>query len=712
MNYLDTLNEAQRSAVTTLNKYARVVAGAGSGKTRVLITRIAYMIDELGYMANSICAITFTNKAANEMRNRLIGMLGDSSSGVHISTIHSLCVTILRQDINVLGYPRNFTILDSDDQKAILKEAYPKCDLDQKAYTYGSMLNYIGAMKGEGITPSKALEMAYHNRVEVKKAKVYQYYVERQQQLYALDFDDLLLWTVRLFKVDSNKLTKWQRRFHHILVDEFQDVDRVQYELIRQLAGDDNEVYVVGDPDQTIYTWRGANVEIIMHFERDFSPCETIVLDENYRSTPMILNGANSLIRNNRERVKKELYSRRDVGEKITHYTAVSEDAEALWIAQQIVELHRRGINYSKIAILYRANYISRSIEKGLLDFHVPYVIYGGIRFYDRAEVKDILSYLRILVGGDDLALKRIINVPKRGLGNKTTDTLLEIARKERTSMYEVMKRPGIFKGKTENELRKLTDLIEDWKKRMVSMPLDKILEMVFEESGYRKMLEDSKEEDRLSNIKELMNDLHDFMLNYPESDLSEYLQMINLYTDKNDMDANADFVQLMTVHASKGLEFDYVFVCGLSDGVFPSERTLMEGTKGLEEERRLAYVAYTRAKNKLFLTEPQGFSFVLSRARTASRFITEIDEQYIEHAGFNFSNKDFQKSTFAIKEPVSQPAQKRKPSAFKTGDKVVHTVFGEGLVVQVKGNMMDVAFSFPHGVKTIMVNHPSVSKK
>ncbi len=710
---LTNLNENQKRAVTSSSPYVRIIAGAGSGKTRVLTTRIAFLVEEIGADPKKICAITFTNKAAREMKQRVETMLGVKGFGVHISTIHALCVRILREDIMCMNMPRNFTVLDADDQKSVLKEAYKELEIDVKNLSYSAVLDYISNNKSADISYEQAMKMANGLRKEMDKAEVYKYYVERLQSMYALDFDDLLLWTVRMFKLHDTVLAKWQYRFQYILVDEFQDIDNVQYELIQQLAGAHNQVYVVGDPDQTIYTWRGANVEIIMHFERDFSPCETIVLDENYRSTPMILNGANSLIKNNRERVKKDLFSRKDPGEKITHYTAVSEDAEALWIAQQIVDLHKRGVNYSKIAVLYRANYISRSIEKGLLDFHVPYVIYGGIRFYDRAEVKDILSYLRVLVGGDDLALKRIINVPKRGLGNKTTDTLLEIARKERVFMYDVMKRPGLFKGKTENELRKLCDLIEDWKKRMVAMPLDKILEMVFEESGYRKMLEDGKEEERISNIKELMNDLHDFMLNYPESDLSEYLQMINLYTDKNDMDKDADFVQLMTVHASKGLEFDYVFVCGLSDGVFPSERTLMEGTKGLEEERRLAYVAYTRAKNKLYLTEPQGYSYVLSRARTASRFINEIDEQYIEHAGFNFSNKDFQRSTFSIKErPVAQPVQKRKFGAFKTGDKVVHTVFGDGQVVQVKGNMMDVVFSFPHGVKTIMVNHPSITKK
>ena len=708
MNYLDTLNEAQRSAVTTLNKYARVVAGAGSGKTRVLITRIAYMIDELGYLANTICAITFTNKAANEMRNRLIGMLGDNSSGVHISTIHSLCVTILRQDINVLGYPRNFTILDSDDQKAILKEAYPKCDLDQKAYTYGSMLNYIGAMKGENITPTKALEMAYHNPMEIKKAKVYAYYVERQQQLYALDFDDLLLWTVRLFRVDSDKLTKWQRRFNHILVDEFQDVDRVQYELIRQLAGDSNEVYVVGDPDQTIYTWRGADVNIIMNFESDFKGAETIYLNQNYRSTKNILDGANSLIDFNKNRLKKDLYTAGEEGEKIYLYNAASEDIEATFVVEKLVELHNKGLSYRDMAVLYRSNYISRNLEKVLAKYHVPYKIYGGLRFYDRMEIKDSLCYLRLLVKGDDLAFKRVVNSPKRGVGNTTMDLIATLAESDGTTYLEAVRNhSGELKGKAKTELLKLLDKIDSWKAKLGQMSIVDLLDVVLEDSGYKKMLTDMNEPERIENIKELQNDIMYFEKHNPESSLDEYLQTIALITDKDVYD-EGDYVSLMTVHSAKGLEFDTVFVISLCESVFPNERSMNEGNNGIEEERRLAYVALTRAKRLLFITSSQGFSYVLNAPKTPSRFINEIDQDVIQQIGVQSEKVNYYDDYRNGREPIDLS---EGSCDFKRSDLVHHKVFGDGVVLGVEGQMIKVAFGMPHGIKTLLASHPSISK-
>ena len=709
---LEYLNENQKKAVISTCPYIRIIAGAGSGKTRVLTTRVAFLINSLGVDPRKIVAITFTNKAANEMKTRIENLLETRGVGVHVSTIHSLCVRILREDIACMDMPKNFTVLDQDDQKSILKEAYKELNLEAKTISYSSMLDYIANNKVAGVTYEHALNIASGLKREKDKAEVYRYYLERQNSMYALDFDDLLLWTVRMFKQFPEKLQKWQYRFQYIMVDEFQDIDNVQYELITQLAGATNQVYVVGDPDQTIYTWRGANVNIIMHFEKDFTPCETIVLDENYRSTPMILNGANSVIKNNRNRVEKELFSNREEGVRIQHYSAISEDQEALWISQQILDLHKQGIDYRDIAVLYRANYLSRAIEKGLRDFNVPYIIYGGIRFYDRAEVKDILSYLRMLVVSDDLSLKRIMNVPRRGLGNKTSDTLLEMARNDSTTMYEVMKNNNGFSGKIGKTIDELVSMIEEWKKRLDGMELDKVLEMVFEESGYRAMLELSKEDDRIANIKELMNDLHDFMINYPESDLAEYLQMINLYTERADV-VQADFVQLMTIHAAKGLEFSQVFVCGLSEGIFPSERTLQEGTKGLEEERRLAYVAYTRAKDKLYLSESQGFSFVLSKSRTPSRFINEIADEYVEHIGHPFVMKESSSTPF---QPLSMEGSDNKkpgkPTTLKPGDMVVHDVFEEGIVIKVNGGLVDIAFSHPHGVKTIMAHHPSVHKK
>ena len=710
---LNYLNENQKRAVVSTSPYIRIIAGAGSGKTRVLTTRVAHLIDTIGVDARKIVAITFTNKAANEMKNRIEKVLGPKGLGVHVSTIHSLCVRILREDIACMNMPKNFTVMDQDDRKSILKEAYKEFGIEAKTMSYGSVLDYIANNKAAHVTFEHALNLAGSSKREKDKAEVYKYYVNRQTSMYALDFDDLLLWTVDMFKKHEEVLKKWQYRFQYILVDEFQDIDNIQYELISLMAGSTNQVYVVGDPDQTIYTWRGANVNIIMEFEKDFSPCETIVLDENYRSTPMILNGANSLIKNNRNRIEKELYSNKKGGMKIQHYSAISEEQEAYWIAQQIMNLHKEGIKYRDMAILYRANYLSRSLEKSLRDLGIPYFIYGGIRFYDRQEVKDVLSYLRMLVSADDLAIKRIINMPKRGIGNKTVDTILDVARKENTTMYEVIKDKQLFGGKVQSTITEFVNLVEKWKEKATSMELDKVLEMVFEESGYRGMLESSKEDERVANVKELMNDLHDYMVNYPDSNLSEYLQIITLYTEKEEV-FQSDFVQLMTIHAAKGLEFDHVFVSGLSEGVFPSERTLQEGPKGLEEERRLAYVAYTRAKEKLYLCESQGFSFVLSKSKITSRFVNEIAEEYIEHLGHPFAMNESSSTPFTPLPSAnnSAPRPKTPPTTLKTGDVVVHDAFGEGIVVAVKGGLVDIAFSYPHGVKTIMAHHPTIHKK
>ncbi|MCF0111754.1 MAG: UvrD-helicase domain-containing protein [Erysipelotrichaceae bacterium] len=715
---LTSLNPQQLQAVTTPSKYVRIIAGAGSGKTRVLTTRIAYLIDKIGADPRRIVAITFTNKAANEMKQRVENLLGEAGTGVHISTIHSLCVRILREDIMAMGYPRNFTVWDQDDQKAVLKEAYKEIGLDSKEVGYSMMLDYIAGYKSLSMKPEAAMIRSKGDIRQEKKAKIYEYYVNRQLSMYALDFDDLLLWTRDMFRDHEEILKKWQYRFQYILVDEFQDVDNIQYEIVQQLAGSHNEVYVVGDPDQTIYTWRGANVEIIMHFDRDFSPCETIVLNQNYRSTQYILDGANSLIANNRDRIKKDLVSVNDKGQKIYHYSAMSEEQEANWLATKIMELKRRSQNagngpvaYSQMAILYRANYISRSLEKGLRDYQIPYVIYGGVRFYDRMEIKDMLCYLRMLTSADDLAFKRVINQPKRGFGNKSMDTLLNYARKNGMSMYDAIEESDLS-GKAKNTVLSFRNTVEGWKSRMKDLTLEKILEMVYEESGYRKMLEEEKDEERIKNVKELMNDMRDFMLTYEDSDLSEYLQMVNLYTDKEEQ-ISSEHVKMMTVHAAKGLEFDVVFVCGMSEGVFPSERSVNESVKGLEEERRLAYVAYTRARKELYLTEPQGYSFVLDKPRTTSRFIKEIHKDCIEHSDRmnKFHDEKQQQFNRMMTSSVTPQQQKGKPALYRTGDHVEHTVYGKGIVVSVKGNLVDIAFSHPYGVKTMMAAHPTLKK-
>ena len=530
------LNENQKAAVLAEDQYIRIIAGAGSGKTRVLTMRIAHLIQDLQVYPNKILAITFTNKAANEMKQRIRNILHDENTTCFISTIHSLCVRILREDITSMNYPRNFTVLDADDQKSIIKEAYRELNIDKNKFSINSLLDYISNNKSAYISVDRAFELAGEFSGEKTKAEVFKFYEERLHQLYALDFDDLLLWTVRMFKKYPEILDKWMHRFHYIHVDEFQDVDHVQYELVRLLTGTINNLCVVGDPDQTIYTWRGADVNIIMNFTNDFKGCRTIILNENYRSTKNILDGANSVIKNNRNRVKKDLYTSQKSADKIMHYSAPAEEYEASWVANRIAMLHNKeDIPYRHIAILYRNNYLSRAIEKGLLDQRIPYVIFGGIKFYERQEIKDALSYMRMITTQDDLAFKRIINVPKRGIGNKTIEQISDKAKELRTSMYEVCKSERFLSGKNQRTIDDFVTMIEKWRTKAEELEVAKILEMILEDTGYRKMLEDEQETDRIENLKELINDMQSFMHEYPESTLDEYLQLVTLYGEKEE---------------------------------------------------------------------------------------------------------------------------------------------------------------------------------
>ena len=736
MVQISDLNANQREAVLDDSKYLRIVAGAGSGKTRVLTMRIVHLIEEENVYPNKILAITFTNKAANEMKERIRQMLQNEVTQPWISTIHSLCVRILREDITCMGWPKNFTVLDADDQKTILKEAYKQIQIDANTYPFGSMLDYISNNKGAEISVDRAFELAGDFSGDKTKAEVYKYYVKRQNDMYALDFDDLILWVVRMFKTYSEVLTKWQNRFSYIHVDEFQDIDKIQYKLIKQLTGPFNHLYVVGDPDQTIYSWRGADVNIIMNFEKDFKGVKTIMLNENYRSTSCILNGANSVIRNNKNRLDKELFTSRTSNEKITHYASASDEYEAAYVANKISELHRNGKAYKDIAVLYRSNYLSRSIEKALLDQRIPYIIYGGLRFYDRQEVKDALCYLRLVVIGDDLALQRVINKPKRGIGNKTMELIADTARNENKTMFEVLETENIFSGKAKVTLNDFINKVNRWKKMAESKKIETfaLFETILDESGYKAMLEEDHETDRLENLKELIDDIKEFTENYPDSSLDEYLQQVSLYGDREET-MSGDYIQLMTVHAAKGLEFDTVFVTDMNDGIFPNERAMNEGSRGVEEERRLAYVAFTRAKNKLYLTEAGGFSFILQRARQTSRFIKEIDDEYIENTGVGneehdafrnrqtlygqrrentFYEREEKRELYSFSEKGEVESIKREVSSsgYKTGDHLTHVKFGEGVVISCKGGIVEIAFPYPYGVKKIAAGHPSLKKK
>ena len=706
-----SLNDKQKEAVIDESKHLRIIAGAGSGKTRVLTMRIAYLIEQKHINPKNVLAITFTNKAANEMKNRISEMLGEAGDGAFISTIHSLCVRILKEEIGVFGYPKNFTIVDADDQKTILKEAYKEFNIDKKDLSYGSALDYIANCKYEELSYEKAMDQAYGEKKLVDKANVYKYYDERLKSLYALDFDDLILFTVRLFKLHKDILKKWSSKFIYIHVDEFQDIDKTQYELIKLLSSTHDNVYVVGDPDQTIYTWRGADVNIIVNFDRDFKNTKTIILNQNYRSTNNILEGANSLIKYNKSRVPKDLFSENGDGDKIVHKTLPDETSEAYYIVSCIQSLLKQGYEYNDIAILYRSNYLSREVEKVFIENRIPYVIYGGIRFYERMEVKDILSYLRLIVTGDDLAFQRVINQPKRGIGQKSIDTIFSLAKENNISMYEVVKQ-GLF-AKNQSVLESFVDMVERWKSSLDGKPLEEVLTDVFEQSGYRSMLEKENETERIENVKSLIDDIKDYQETYPGSTLADYLSMISLYTDKANTDGSTS-VSLMTIHASKGLEFKVVFVVGLSEGIFPSERTMLE-QKGVEEERRLAYVAYTRAKEKLTLTDTSSFSYVVNSAKTTSRFVNEVDEKYIEHLDKPvLKQQSVFDVPFTTKISSIEPKKEapRRPSRYRKSDVVIHKIFGEGVVVKCDGDFVTVAFSYPHGTKTIKADHPSIRKK
>ena len=702
------LNENQKAAVTDESKHIRIIAGAGSGKTRVLTMRIAYLIEQKGVKPYHILAITFTNKAAREMKTRINDMLGDNGTGCHISTIHSLCMRILAEDITALNYPKNFTVIDADDQRQILKEAYKEIGIDKKEYPYGGMLDYIANNKYMNVDPAKAMEFAYGEPKIVNRAKVYEYYDKRLHQLYALDFDDLILFTTRLFELFPAILEKWSSKFHYIHVDEFQDVDREQYKLIKLLSTVHDNVYVVGDPDQTIFTWRGADVNIIVHFDRDFENTKTIILNQNYRSTNNILSGANSLIKNNKARLDKELFSKNGDGSKIIHKTCMSETGEANYVVSQIMKLHGDGYNYKDMAVLYRANYVSREVEKVLIENRINYVIYGGLRFYERMEVKDILSYLRMITRADDLAFVRIINTPRRAIGPKTIDAIQAMAMEKGISMYEVIKQ-GLY-PKNKETFDRFVRMVEKWREDMKNGDLELLLQEVLDDSGYRTMLEKDGETERLENIKSLLDDIKQYSQDYPDSSLDEYLQMIALYTDRAS-EETGDAVNLCTIHSAKGLEFDVVFVIGLSEGIFPSERTMAEGQKGLEEERRLAYVAYTRAKKLLYLTESNSFSYVIQSAKLPSRFIKEIDQDFIDNVD---ERKDSFRSSVFDEDIVIHDQNKEEPkdSIYRNGDSVIHKIYGEGVVIGNDGGVLQIAFAHPYGIKKILAGHPSIRKK
>ena len=705
------LNKNQKEAATYLDSHLRIIAGAGSGKTRVITYRIAYLIDEIGVDPRKILAITFTNKAANEMKERVVDLLGVHALGSLICTIHSLCVRILRQHINVINYPSNFTIMDEEDQKALIRKIYNQLQIDAKTISIKSMIATISNYKMANITPEKALEFAGSFQGEIKKAKVYKEYLEYQENHFLLDFDDLLLKTVYIFENYPDVLEKWQYRFQYIHVDEFQDVGNIEYRLVK-LMSDKAITCVVGDPDQTIYSFRGANVNYILDFDKDFKPCKTIILNQNYRSTGNILNISNCLIRKNQNRLEKELFTEATGGGEVIHYTAKNEQDEAEYICSEIEKIISDvdGVNYRNFAILYRANYLSRTIEQCLISHGIDYRIFGGLKFFSRKEIKDALSYLQLVCNGEDLAFERIINVPSRGIGKKTMENIQAVAKNNHVSLYEAL---TLFSdqiklsSKAKKEIRILVAAIE--KARQSNLPLHEMFENLMNDIGYIDMLNKNLEENRIDNIHELQRSIYEFENQNPDlATIENYLQEIALYTDNDDND-DSQYVSLMTIHMAKGLEFDYVFVLGLSEGIFPSFRALSESDEGIEEERRLAYVAFTRAKKQLYLTDSEGFSFVTDSPKISSRFVEEIGKEGIKHLGTRprFKTSNYINTNLSKDELVGN----NQVSDWASGDFVIHDTFGKGVVVKVNGNTLDIAFELPAGLKTLMAGHKALKK-
>lgn len=705
------LNKNQKEAATYLDSHLRIIAGAGSGKTRVITYRIAYLIDEIGVDPRKILAITFTNKAANEMKERVVDLLGVHALGSLICTIHSLCVRILRQHINVINYPSNFTIMDEEDQKALIKKIYNQLQIDAKTISIKSMIATISNYKMANITPEKALEFAGSFQGEIKKAKVYKEYLEYQENHFLLDFDDLLLKTVYIFENYPDILEKWQYRFQYIHVDEFQDVGNIEYRLVK-LMSNKATICVVGDPDQTIYSFRGANVNYILDFDKDFKPCKTIILNQNYRSTGNILNISNCLIRKNQNRLEKELFTEATGGGEVIHYTAKNEQDEAEYICSEIEKIINDvdGVNYRNFAILYRANYLSRTIEQSLISHGIDYRIFGGLKFFSRKEIKDALSYLQLVCNGEDLAFERVINVPSRGIGKKTMENIQSVARNNHVSLYEAL---TLFSdqiklsSKAKKEIKILVAAIE--KAKQSNLPLHIMFENLMNDIGYIEMLNKNLEENRIDNIHELQRSIYEFENQNPDlAKIENYLQEIALYTDSDDND-DSQYVSLMSIHMAKGLEFDYVFVLGLSEGIFPSFRALSESDEGIEEERRLAYVAFTRAKKQLYLTDSEGFSFVTDSPKISSRFVEEIGKEGIKHLGTRprFKTSNYINTNLSKEELIGN----NQVSDWTSGDFVIHDTFGKGVVVKVNGKTLDIAFELPAGLKTLMAGHKALKK-
>ena len=694
---IDNLNDKQKEAVLYINGPMLVLAGAGSGKTKVLTNRIVNLIDN-GISPANILAITFTNKAAKEMKDRVFNLIGNDAYMIQISTFHSLGLKILKENYEKLGYDKNFVVIDSDDALTVIKKIMKDMNLSPQYYNAKNIRNKISSAKNELMDLQSFANLEYDKNI----VKIYEKYLEKLKLNNSVDFDDLLILPIRLFREYPSVLESYQERYKYILIDEYQDTNECQYIFSKMLAKKYKNIFVVGDNDQAIYAFRGANYKNILNFEKDYPNCKTILLEENYRSTKTILNAANSVIKNNKLRKDKNLWSNNEEGELIKYIRTDGEKEEADYVAKEIKKLISEGVNPVDIAVLYRTNAQSRVMEEACLKNNIPYKIIGSFYFYNRKEIKDLICYLRLINNyKDDVSLLRVINVPKRKIGEKTIDNISNVALVNNSCLFD-----AINSGK-ELEFK---NLILDLKEKCENLSLTEMVELVLDKSGMKQELENEKSLDseiRLENLEEFKSITKNYEEEYGVISLDDFLNEISLVSDMSEHQDGNNKVSLMTVHSVKGLEFDDVFVIGMEEGIFPHYNAINEGTNSaIEEERRLCYVAITRAKKKLWLLNAKKrMLFGNTQVNPPSRFMDEIDSKYVD------SEKRTTSLVGSVKKIVKENMFNNDDTDFNVGDMIHHTDYGNGIVTAVDKSIITVAFPHPFGIKKLMKKHKSISK-
>ncbi len=702
------LNDEQRDAVTSTEGFVRVMAGAGSGKTRALAHRFAYLVNEVGILPANILCVTFTNKAANEMRRRIRSLTGDNDTGF-ISTFHGFCVAVLQEDGYFVQYPKSFLVLDNSDIDSMLKIIYEERGLTLRDMTFSNARDMIEIEKCKNrpqyyldviAMDTDALKKKYDEAVSAKDVIFYGY-LYQQKKCFGLDYNDLIKFTLYIFSKSDEIRLKWQQRLEYIMIDEFQDIDGLQYELMQALCAYHKNLFIVGDPDQTIYTWRGANVKHILDFDKNFPKVKTIMMMKNYRSTPEIIAAANSLIDKNTVRMKKQLIPTLPKGERVVYSHAKTTKEEANSIAERIKKLSKAGVPYGDITILYRAHYIARTIEEGLMRAEIPYTIYSGVQFFDRMEIKDALSYLRLIAYRDDLSFMRIVNTPKRNIGEKRMRFLKEYAAANGCLLYDALVKSIDEPMFANTQARRFVKLIERFSSIYHTMPASELLSAVLNESGYEEALRTEGAQDRLDNLAELKQAVYEYETGCgEESRLEDFLSHVALLTNA-DAAAAPNAVKLMTVHTAKGLEFPYVFICGLDEGMFPSKRT--SSFEAMEEERRLAFVAMTRAEKGLYLSDAEGRGLDGS-FRYPSRFVFDIDRQLMDYSteldpGLKAEAQRYISSAHNRLKGLS--GQQR----LNVGDRVRHDIMGNGVIEDIDEERMAYVVKFDELPTTRKIN-------